>query len=242
MLPRWQNFAILRLRMGIIKQVFFFGFLLLFFQVHAAQEPVVGRKAAQKYFQSDKKRKTQRFMSFSGTRYFNIHYGRFTESTTYSWGEPSTNENEQVGTHQLGVTYLLGSWADAMDLSLRLDFMKFDFGPQKNTKENKESDKDQQVKTRPLKMAILTFFSFPRFETGFPVYLGFAVGPGVFYKQLDGYSSLTLDYQAVLGVRLINVWRGMGLFVETGVKNHVHVLTKGQFDSLFLSAGTSFTF
>ena len=185
----------------------------------AQSDPVVGRQAARKYFKSDAKS-----IGPVGERYFNIHFGGFSESVSHVWGK-SSGRQEDVGKTNYGVTYLLGQWMEGMDLSLRVDFISFEIDGEK-----------------PLKMSLLPLVTFPRFETGFPIYLGFGVGPGVFFKQVADHSSLSLDYQLVIGARWANLMGSSGFFLETGLKNHIHLLSEGQFNGFFMSLGGVFTF
>ncbi len=195
----------------------------VFFNVSAVAEsrkPLVGKKAAQKYFQSDVQ---DRERLGNGERYFNIHLGGFTDSVSYAWN--GQRKVEGLGRRNYGVTYLLDNWTRGMDLSLRVELTSFYL-------------EEEDI----LKMSLLPLITFPQFKTGFPLYLGFGIGPGVFFKQLSESSNLSLDYQLVFGVRMIDVLGSMGFFVESGLKNHLHLLSEGQFNGLFVSIGAVFTF
>jgi hypothetical protein len=46
----------------------------------------------------------------------------------------------------------------------------------------------------------------------------------------------------VAGARFLNVIDTMGFMIETGLKNHIHLLSDGQFNGVFVNVGTVFTF
>ena len=58
----------------------------------------------------------------------------------------------------------------------------------------------------------------------------------------EGESSLSLDYQLIAGARIFDVFENTGFLIETGMKNHVHLLSDGQFNGVFLTVGSVFTF
>jgi hypothetical protein len=61
-------------------------------------------------------------------------------------------------------------------------------------------------------------------------------------KQIADESILALDYSLVAGARFLNVIDTMGFMIETGLKNHIHLLSDGQFNGVFVNVGTVFTF
>lgn len=89
------------------------------------------------------------------------------------------------------------------------------------------------------KLSFLLSFSFPK-RLSFPVYVGVAAGPGYFFKQTEGESEFTIDYKAYLGLRLNR--STSQYFLQSGVKNHVHVLSDGQFVGWFVSSGVAYKF
>jgi hypothetical protein len=89
------------------------------------------------------------------------------------------------------------------------------------------------------KVSFLISFTFPA-RVSFPVYIAVAAGPGYFIKQRKDESEFSLDYKAFLGLRL-NQSQSQ-YFVQSGVKNHVHVLSDGQFIGWFVSSGVAYKF
>lgn len=208
-----------------------------FFQgeyVLAAETPVVGKKAADKYFQKRKrvegrkaKRSTaSRKVASSAERYLALHMGGFVDGQTYNWGEGNKGN---VSNMTIGVTYRLGEWINSMDLLLRADFISYNLN---------EDD--------VLKVSLMPLIVFPDARSEFPLYFGAGIGPGVFVQQIDEESSLSLDYQALVGVRFFDLFptssTGIGLTSEFGIKNHIHLLSDGQSNGVFMSAGFVFTF
>lgn len=185
-------------------------------------QPVVGRDAAARYFQKREVSQASGAGS-AGDHFLAIHYGRYMSSQSYDWSPAGTEED--VGSNQFGVTYRVGEWVNSMDLNLRLDYNEYDLGGM-----------------NPSKLSFMPLITFPDANSRFPLYFGAGVGLGVFFKQIDGKSALSLDYQLVAGARFFNVFENTGFFVEAGLKNHLHILSSGQLNGTFLSGGLVFTF
>jgi hypothetical protein len=45
-----------------------------------------------------------------------------------------------------------------------------------------------------------------------------------------------------MGVRFENIYEGAGFLIEGGLKNHLHLLTDGQFNGTYLAGGMVFVF
>ncbi|MBT4760680.1 MAG: hypothetical protein HOO06_03185 [Bdellovibrionaceae bacterium] len=186
----------------------------------------VGNKKADSYFKKRKKSSSSksRVTASAGgaAHYLALHLGGYLDDESYSWG----NENKDgVGKMSLGLTYRLGEWVNSSDMLIRVDINSFGL-PEGNT----------------TKMSFIPMVTFPDANSGFPLYFGAGVGLGVFFKQIESESALSLDYQLVAGARFFNVLDSIGLFMETGLKNHIHLLSDGQFNGVFVSAGTVFAF
>lgn len=183
----------------------------------------VGTKAAAKYF--------EKAPSAGGDRdhFLALHLGMFIDSDAYSWGVDHNDRNydhaEDPGKLNIGVTYRMGEWTDTMDLNLRADFQTFDLG-----------------KDKPFKLSIIPLITFPDSNSQFPLYFGAGVGPGIFFKQTRQESALSLDYQLIAGARIFDMIENTGFFLEFGLKNHLLLLSDGQFNGVFLATGAVFTF
>jgi hypothetical protein len=193
----------------------FFAILLVFFRSAFAQE--VGRKAAEKYFQEDTKK-----VQTVGDNLLMLYLGKYVNSQAYDWG--SSSETSDAGTANYGVTYLFDDW-HGLDLNIRMDFSEYNI-----------------ANSRAVKLALLPLWTFPRADTRFPLYFGLGGGIGIFLQQLNNKSNLSFDYQLVMGARFMDLTPGFGAFVEFGLKNHLHILTNGQFNGTAFSAGAVFTF
>lgn len=190
---------------------------------------VVGRKAAEKYF----KKGTEPENSDSGrsrsenpgsaTHFMAIHIGTFFNDESFSWG--GTRNVEGPGDFGFGVSYRMGEWANSMDLLFRAEWLSFELP---------EGDAS--------KLSFSSMVQFPEVSSGFPLYFGLGLGLGVFTKQISDESDISLDYQLVAGGRWFNLYRSVGLVTEVGLKNHLLIFSSGQFNSLFFSVGTVFTF
>lgn len=188
-------------------------------EVHSqAIEPgtQVGRAAAQKYFTKEIKSET-----IMNHRLLSLHFGGYLRSKSYQWGTESTSES--TGVQTVGVTYKVGEWPQLMDLNLRIDYFLYEL-----------------EKIKPIKISFIPLLTFPDAGANFPLYFGLGVGPGLFLNQISKESSLSLDYQLIFGLRWNDIWRSSGFFIESGIKDHIHVLSDGQFTSQFLTAGAVF--
>lgn len=197
-----------------------------------AKQPVVGRKAASKYFEND--RESIRGPSQSnegggggsgprgGEQLLMLSVGTFIGSKSYVWGPRKSEDN--VGRMSYGITYLYDEWA-GLDLNIRADFNEYRID-------------DQHTK----KLSFLPLVTFPRAASRFPLYFGIGAGLGVFFQQVTDESNLSLDYQLVAGARFMDLFENFGFFFEFGMKNHLHLLSDGQFNGNTMTAGGVFSF
>lgn len=183
--------------------------------------PEVGRDAAARYFQ--KRTPAETFSGGSSSHYLALHFGRYMGTQSYEWGK--NGQEDDVGGNSFGVTYRVGEWQNSMDLNLRIDYSEFTLAGEKTSK-----------------ISFLPLFTFPDANSRFPLYFGAGLGMGVFFKQVDTKSAVSLDYQLILGARFFDIFENTGFFIEAGLKNHVHLLSSGQLNGTFLASGLVFTF
>ena len=189
-----------------------------------SEQPVVGRKAAQTYFQKrEPAEESGSSSNGSSARYLALHFGTYTSSVAYKWG--GDEKLEDIATRSYGVTYRVGEWTNSMDLQFRIDFNDFEID-------------DQYIQ----KLSFIPMVTFPDAASNFPLYFGAGIGAGVFFRQINKESSLSLDYQLLMGARFLDIYNGAGFFIETGLKNHLHILSDGQLNGTFLSGGAVFEF
>jgi hypothetical protein len=186
---------------------------------YAQTTPLVGREAAGKYF------KPVREAASLGAEdhYMAIHVGKFMESSAWEWGQ--RDREDKVGNYSVGVTYKMDQFNDMADWNIRV-----------------EANEYEVVGEKPFKLSFIPMLIFPDAASKFPIYFGAGAGLGVFFKQLKDESYLAFEYQLIVGARFFDVYENMGFFVESGLRNHLHLLTSGQFNSVFLSIGTVFSF
>ena len=187
--------------------------------------PHVGRKAAQKYMGKTGKESSSREPASSGSaeaHYLAIHIGTFLGDDAYKWG---SDHESNVGKFNMGLTYRIGEWANSADFAFRADFSNYSVGGGSATK-----------------LSLLPVVIFPDATSHFPLYFGGGLGPGFYLKQISGQSAVSLDYQLFLGARFFNLLQSTGFFIESGVKNHFHLLSNGQYNGSFLAIGALFTF
>ena len=190
-----------------------------------AETPKTGKQKAQEYFQADADRaKSQSGSQSIGSsdHYLALHIGQFMQSETWLWGQKEKQKDN--GKSSFGVTYRFDEWGQT-DLDVRFELDEFSVVDQK-----------------PLKFSIMPLIVFPEAGSKFPLYFGAGAGLGVFLKQIEGESNLSFDYQIFMGARFFNVYGSSGFFFETGLKNHVLLLSDGQFNGTYVSLGALFTF
>lgn len=212
--------------------IIFIGFSIVISQGFAQAAPLVGRKAAAKYFQANgdssyEAAEPPRYPSSIESLSAEDHYmalgiSTYTSSQAYKWG---ANNEKDVANTGIDMTYRLTQDYELFDEVIRVSYNTFRPAGQKASK-----------------MSFMYGITFPDATSKFPLYFGFAAGPGIFFNQLDGESSIALDYQMFLGLRLFNLFERTGFFVEGGIKNHLHLTSDGQLNGTYVSAGAVFTF
>lgn len=184
-------------------------------------QPRVGREAAAKYFQKSSPSENPGYGA-RGDHYMSFHVGRMMSNQSYEWGGSGKKEN--VGKDSVGFTYRFSEW-HLSDLGVRVDYNTYEVN-----------------NTLLSKLSIMPIITFPEAASMFPIYFGVGGGIGVFFKQLEGESALSLDYQLVAGARFLNVFENTGFFLESGLKNHIQLLSSGQLNGTYLTTGAVFTF
>lgn len=195
--------------------------------------PETGKKAAQEYFLKRKKskkntgsraykRQTQSYTPGPAERYMSLYLGMFFDEESYKWADGNSDDVSQING---GVTYRVGEWVNSMDMNFRADLTSYDL---------------RQGKA--VKLSLLPLITFPDVRSRFPLYFGAGAGLGIFFKQVNEESHIALDYQVVAGARLFELVENMGLMAEVGMKNHVLLLSDGQFNGAFFSLGAIFEF
>lgn len=194
-------------------------------------QPTTGKKRAAEYFKHRKSSSSgpaaPAAPADSGgqvyyPRYLAIHVGSFFSNSGYKWGK---GDQDDIGKLNAGVTYRLGEWVNSMDLALRVDYTNYDLD---------EGD--------ARKLGFGAIITFPDANSQFPLYFGGGLGAGLFLKQISGESVVALDYSLLIGVRVQNLIDRVGFLFETGIKNHLFLLSDGQFNGVFFNIGTCFNF
>jgi hypothetical protein len=155
-------------------------------------------------------------------RYLAIYLGRMFADQSYRWGK---HDQSEIGNLNAGVTYRLGEWVNSMDLGLRIDYTSYTL---------------EGGSARKLSPGVIV--TFPDANSQFPLYFGGGLGAGIFIKQLSNESVLSLDYSLLAGVRFLNVINNIGFMAEAGVKNHMFLLSDGQYNGVFFTLGAVFAF
>lgn len=187
--------------------------------------PSTGKEKAKQYFQTRKSTGASRGPAQEGgatPRYLAIHIGKMFADQAYNWGD---NDQKNIGGLNMGVTYRLGEWINSMDFAMRIEYTNYSL-----------------VESPARKLSFSPILTFPDANSRFPLYFGAGVGAGLFVKQLHSESVLALDYQLIAGARFLNVFDNLGFMIETGIKNHMLILSEGQYNGVFINVGTVFAF
>lgn len=207
----------------MVSRVFIFLFLAFFFALPPSSYAAnTGRAAALKYFSKKTpggSRAPQSRISapvmVGAPGLVSLSVGTLVSSQSYQWaGDDLSGWNAEVAYQPPGGDYFSRGY--------HLELQKF-------------NDQSQEFS----KLSFLFSLTFPR-KISFPVYIGAALGPGFFFSQKRGESELSLDYKGFVGFRL-NHERSQ-YFVQSGVKNHIHMLSDGQFIGWFVSSGVAYKF
>lgn len=215
----------------IIAFSLFFISLTVFSQTQTVEGHKVGKAAAARYFADEKKNEKRQIASDGSdskskqplTHYMSLGFGTFADSTTYGWGESGSEKK-------------VGRWG--ADLSYRFEEQNYLFDQMLRVSYNQFLPED----TEASKLSVLYALVMPEAGSEFPLYFGTAAGFGAYVKQISHESLLSFDYQLYVGLRTFNVFGPVGFYVEGGLRNHLHLLSNGQFNGTFLSLGSIFTF
>jgi hypothetical protein len=183
--------------------------------------PATGKAKAQEYFQGRAPRKPSAD-SGATPRYLALHIGSFFTSQAYKWGR---GDQDDIGKLNAGLTYRLGEWINSADMAMRVEYTNY-----------------QLDEGSARKLSFSGIVTFPDSNSRFPLYFGGGLGAGIFIKQLSGEGALALDYQLIAGARFLDVFENVGFMVETGLKNHLHLASDGQFNGVYLNVGAVFAF
>lgn len=199
--------------------------------------PKVGKSAAARYFQKSgeddvyRARKPSQINSENSgneqnrqtDHYLTFGISNFASSEAYGWGDNAI-DGHNSGKWGVDVSYRISQDEYLFDQAVRFSFNQYDLGTTIN------------------KLSFMYSITFPESETRFPLYFGAAAGPGLFLKQLPQESVISLDYQLFFGLRLFNVFDQTGFYVEGGLKNHILLLSDGQFNGSYVALGAVFLF
>ena len=197
----------------------------------AQEKEAIGKEAADSYLKKRKanpeaaESRTSPRSSQGAPHYLQLHIGSSVNDNSNNWDGPDGREEDVEVDWNIGVTYRLGEWVNSSDFMLRLEYTTFDVGSES-----------------PRKISLVPMLFFPDASSRFPLYFGIGAGIGAFTSQTEDESDITLDYQAVAGVRLYELVGSAGVFVEVASKNHLHLVSSGQYNGVMVSFGTIFTF
>lgn len=185
----------------------------------SAQAPKVGRKAAEKYFPPQPE---YRESAPAGDNVLMILAGTYVSSASYNW--KGSAKRTGVAKSSIGITYLFDRW-ESMDMNFRAEFNEFELDD-----------------VKPLKLTLMPLITFPAAATQFPLYFGIGAGAGIFFTQVEEESDLSFDYQLLAGLRLMDLYEGVGFVAEFSLKNHLHLVSDGQLNGSAVSVGAVFNF
>lgn len=153
-----------------------------------------------------------------------IHMSGFLNSSSNKWG--SEGKGEDMGRFNFGLTHFRGPSEWIGDVAIRTELTTY------------------RVNGRqPVKLAALPMLFYPEWTDEFPIYFGVGLGLGIMFNSPKNESAFTFEYQASLGFKFDKIFspsEGWGFFLEGGIKNHLNILSRGEFDSEYIAAGVSF--
>lgn len=152
-----------------------------------------------------------------------IGFGTFSDGTSYNWAQ--NGKESATGKWGADITYRFSEQEFLFDESFKVSYNQY-----------KPANQDAS------KLSLLYAITFPEATSKFPIYFGAAGGLGVYLKQIEDESPISFDYQLYLGLRAFNLFDSVGVYIEGGMRNHLHITSDGQFNGTFLSLGTIFNF
>jgi hypothetical protein len=193
-----------------------------------------GSKEASQYFEARKKQKSKsandklvepekKHLGLDEDHYLAIYYGGYLNDKQHRWGGNTSGDDVADGI--FGVNYRVGEWVSSMDLYFRGEINTFSL-------DNKD----------PYKISLMAAVAFPDARSEFPLYFGLGAGPGIFFSQLEDESDVSLDYVLFAGARVFQLFSNVGIMVEGGLRGHLHLLSSGQHEGVFVAAGAVFGF
>lgn len=200
----------------------------------AGYAPKVGRSVAAKYFQGEvekEEKPSKRSKRVSSEvdsvgdddHYLTVGINTYLNSDVYNWGQ--SGKEEKVGKSGFDMSYRIGKYSSVVDEGIRVSYSEYN-----------------PAGFSASKLSLMYAWTLPDAGSKFPLYFGFAAGPGIFFKQISGESPISLDYQLYFGLRLFNIFENTGFYIESGLKNHLHITSDGQLNGTYISAGAVFTF
>ena len=188
-------------------------------------QPVVGRKAAEKYMAPHQKqaKDDHRDERSEENHIMSVYIGSFVNDHAYKWGGNDSLKN--VGNINLGISYRFGEWTNVADINGAVEYSTY-------------SIRGKNVQ----KLSFIPKLVLPDISSHFPLYFGVGGGLGIFTKQIHDESALSFDYTVFAGLRFLNIFPNTGFFAETGLKSHLLLLSDGQFNGWFISLGAIFAF
>ena len=228
-----------------MKQMITFLSLILAFSINAAAQSVeidesgtsapqteTGKEKATQYFQQRKSTAPVAPAPAAGAtpHYMAVHVGTFFSDQSYNWGFEDIRSDagwgSGAGKVNFGVTYRMGEWVHSMDLNLRMEYTSYDLGDAGSAR----------------KLSFSPVITFPDAASRFPLYFGGGAGLGFLVQQVRGRSPISFDWQVLAGVRFLDVIGKVGFMVETGLKNHLLIMSQGQYNGVYLNVGSVFAF
>ena len=188
----------------------------------AARSYFVAREEHEKAVRDGLDREPNSVSDSGSDHYLMVGFGTFLDDKAWAWGSPHENN---VGSMMFNVTYRVSEWPNSMDLWFRAEYLTY----------NLTNGEAGQLGMMPIVV-------FPDARSNFPMYFGGGLGPGVFLRQISGSGDLALNYTVIAGVRFPNLFPRGGLFMESGYKGLVNLMSQGQQQGVYLTAGGVFVF
>lgn len=158
-----------------------------------------------------------------GNRYLMAGIGTFLNDREWSWGAA---HQDGVGSFRFDLTYRINEWEKTTDLWFRLQYLSYNL-----------------TGGTAGQLSMLPIITFPTTRSAYPMYVGVGLGPGFFLKQISKAGYLALNYAALTGVRFPDLFgRNHGLYMEVGYQGLMNLMSVGQQQGVYVSAGGIFTF
>ena len=148
----------------------------------------------------------------------------FTGASLY--GETKDEKQKPLSSYTFGFNQRIKEYTAIGDLNLKIELHSVALETQRSTQ-----------------VTITPHFSLPDIRSGFPIYVGFGAGFGLFPRHiLKKQPALSFNVQMYTGLRLIDIYKNFGLITELNLRMRTPFQDMKLYMELLMNVGFVFSF